>query len=67
MRYCFPVSSSIRRSLNEPGVDVAPGDDLSRETEVKVPNFHIRVEMHKEPLGFRFVAGSAQAPLTNVS
>ena len=64
---CQQFDDKFRRSLNEPGVDVAPGNDLLRETEVKVPNFHIRVKMHKEPLGFRFVAGSAQAPLTNVS
>ena len=33
---CQQFDDNFRRSLNEPGVDVAPGGDLLRETEVKV-------------------------------
>ena len=33
----------------------------------RVPNFHIRVKLHKKPIGFRFVAGSSKAPLAPVS
>jgi len=33
----------------------------------RVSNFHIRVKLHKEPIGFRSVAGSSKAPLAPVS
>lgn len=33
----------------------------------KVPNFHIRDELHKKTVGFRIVAGSPSVPLTTVS
>ena len=33
----------------------------------RVPNFHMRVKLHKKPIGFRFVAGSSKAPLAPVS
>jgi len=32
----------------------------------RVPNFYIRVKLHKEPIGFRFVASSSKAPLAPV-
>mmetsp|Transcript_39732 Transcript_39732/g.75968 ORF Transcript_39732/g.75968 Transcript_39732/m.75968 type:complete len:279 (+) Transcript_39732:384-1220(+) len=64
----------------EPAVNVTENDliqdgkSFCEEHEIrlpnkvaKVPNFRIRVKLHKEPVGFRFVAGSPNAPLTSVS
>ena len=35
--------------------------------EMSIPNFHLRVKLHKSVPSFRFVAGSQHAPLTPVS
>jgi hypothetical protein len=40
---------------------------ISLMKAARVPNFHIRVKLHKKPIGFRFVAGSSKAPLAPVS
>ena len=53
---------------------VTNGTEFCNKTGIKslmktarVPNFHIKVKLHKKPIGFRFVAGSSKAPLALVS
>ena len=53
---------------------VTNGAEFCNDTKIKsliksarVLNSHIRVKLHKEPIGFRFVAGSSKAPLAPVS
>lgn len=41
--------------------------NIEPQPKSRVPNFHIRVKLHKDPIGFRFVAGSPNAPFTPVS
>ena len=64
---CQQFDDQFNRSMTETGGGTTPVDDTLQMNPAKIPNFHIRVKMHKEPLGFRFVAGSRDAPLTNVS
>ena len=67
LRSCQNYDDTFRRSTDESGGVITPDNDVTNIKLGKIPNFHIRVKMHKSPIGFRFVAGSRDAPLTNVS
>ena len=61
-------TTHFNRDITETRDNTTPVDDETVNTgDTKIPNFHIRVKLHKEPLGYRFVAGSKDAPLTSVS
>jgi hypothetical protein len=61
-------TTHFNRDITETRDNTAPVDDETVDTgNTKIPNFHIRVKLHKEPLGYRFLAGSKYAPLTSVS
>jgi len=61
-------TTHFNRDITETRDNTTPVDDETVNTgDTKIPNFHIRVKLHKEPLGYGFVAGSKDAPLTSVS
>ena len=58
----LPVDACIVK-----GLEVCKQYNIEPLDKAKVANFHIRVKLHKEPIGYRFVAGSPNAPLTPIS
>jgi len=64
----YTVSNRTVEELREEGRAYCTDmHKLTPQRKSRVPNFHIRMKAHKQPIGSRFVAGSSKAPLTPVS
>ena len=64
---CQNFNDQFNQTLPEHRGHATLRNDGAGHKNAVIPNFHIRVKMHKEPLGYRFVAGSRDSPLTGVS
>jgi hypothetical protein len=59
--------SMLSELLMHDGKTACENAGLQAQRGVSIPNFHMLVKLHKEPLGFRYVAGSPHAPYTPIS
>ncbi|KAK3277086.1 hypothetical protein CYMTET_14886 [Cymbomonas tetramitiformis] len=53
--------------INAEGTALCRAHSITPQRGPRIPHFHIRVKLHKSPVGYRFVAGANRATLTPVS
>jgi hypothetical protein len=54
-------------TILEDGKEACRKAGLTPQVKSSIPNYHLRVKLHKNPIGFRCVAGSPHAPFTPIS